>query len=126
MRFRVKRFNLLPILTAVFFILIGCSADKIVEQPLECDTNVTYIGHIKPILDNSCAYAGCHVVSFRNGDYTKYSSMERDLLSGKFERWVVKDRDMPPLIVPDGKPTELTEEQLNLLKCWKENGYAEK
>lgn len=126
MRFRVKKLNLTLILSAFFLFLWGCSSDKIVDQPLECDANVTYIGHIKPILDNSCAYSGCHVVSFSNGDYTKYRTLQNALLSGTFERWVLKDMDMPPLNVPQGKPTELTIEEINLLKCWKENGYAEK
>ncbi len=52
--------------------------------------------------------------------------MKNSLLSGSFEKWVLRDRQMPPADAPVGKPKTLTEAEIELITCWKDNGYAEK
>lgn len=115
--------------TFIFFIIIGllsCNYDSITPSTqVTCSTKVTYEANVKPILSKSCAYIGCHLPRFSNGDYTNFAAIQNHLQNGKFERWVIKDRSMPPSYATEG-PTNLTEEEINIIKCWKENNYVEK
>ncbi|MFZ1791439.1 MAG: hypothetical protein WAT92_24140 [Saprospiraceae bacterium] len=122
----MKKFKNWLTFSSLIMLSYSCTKDKVIDKPLNCETNVTYITDIKPIIDNSCAYSGCHVSSFSNGNYTSYNTMKNSLLSGSFEKWVLRDRQMPPADAPVGKPKTLTEAEIELITCWKDNGYAEK
>ncbi|MFK7807611.1 MAG: hypothetical protein AB8F74_07435 [Saprospiraceae bacterium] len=104
----------------------SCTNDQLPE-PVEadCPTVITYDVEIKPIIDNSCAYSGCHVSGFGSGDFTNYASLEGLLTAGTFENRVIIERNMPPSYAPDDKPKMLTDEELDLMKCWMEGGYPE-
>ena len=122
----MKRFkNPLAILFILLF-LNSCTKDKIIDPEINCTTNVTYNADIKSIIDKSCAYSSCHVSGFSNGNYLTYSTLKGALTNGQFEKWVIRDRLMPPPDAPLGKPTALSNKELELIKCWKENSYAEK
>ena len=108
------------------FCILACSKDKLPDTIAVCNSQVTYINQIKPILDKSCAYSTCHVIGFSNGSYTSYKDLQRDLLNGKFEKWVLRDRAMPPANAPIGKATSLTPEEINLILCWKKDNFIEK
>ncbi len=114
----------------IFVVLIGytlaipsCTKDKLPEENLECLDTITYVNQIKPILDKSCAYSGCHVVGYVWGDYSSYDAMEKHLETGTFEKKVISTTSMPPSIAPSGKPKSLSEDELLLIKCWAEQGY---
>jgi hypothetical protein len=108
------------------FCILSCSKDKLQDTVAVCNSQITYINQIKPIIDKSCAYSTCHVSGFSNGSYISYKDMEKHLLNGKFDRWVINDRAMPPSYAPQGKPTSLTPEELNLILCWKKDNFIEK
>lgn len=101
----------------------SCERAKIDPPKFDCPEDVTYTDDIKFILDQSCAYAGCHL-NAAPGNYDTYKAMESYLLDGKFKKRVVELKDMPPAYAQDG-PTMLTEEQLELLNCWIQNDYKE-
>ena len=88
-------------------------------------------GSIKAIIDNSCAYSGCHLDGSAPGVYTTYSGVASVVESGRFREKVVSLRDdpnlgMPPDFAPEGRPKDLTQFELELIQCWLENNYPEK
>jgi hypothetical protein len=111
----------------------GCTADEL-EEPLpgaDCDLiEVSYDLNIKALIDRSCAYNGCHLDS-APGRYTSYEGLLDDLQGGKFEQRVITLRSdlilgMPPNNAPEGRPKDLSEEELNLIRCWLDKGFPEK
>jgi len=118
---------------ALFAMLVnGCASDELPEPSnmVDCtDDQSTYVTNIRNIIDNSCAYSGCHLDS-APGNYSNYEGVRLAIESGTFEQRVFTIKadpvlGMPPNNVPSGRPTDLTEDELNTLQCWIENGYPE-
>ena len=89
------------LLTGVF--LPSCVSDELPEPtlPESCMVSIpTYEGSIKAIIDNSCAYSGCHLDGSAPGVYTSYSGLESVVRSGSFKEKVVSLRDDPNLGMP--------------------------
>ncbi len=113
--------------------LAACDNAQLPEPmlPESCmDSVPTYQVDIKPIIDNSCAYAGCHLDGSAPGIYTDYQGLVNVIESGKFQEKVISLRDdpvlgMPPDNAPDGRPDDLSQEELELIQCWLENDYPE-
>jgi len=95
----------------------------------EIEVVATYDETIQNIIDLSCAYSGCHNgTPGVPGDYSSYAGLELDLENGSFYRRVVESRDDPVLGMPPDRatgPTDLTEEEFQLILCWVENDYPE-
>lgn len=112
----------------------ACVNDELPEPmlPESCmDSIPTYEGSIKGIIDNSCAYSGCHLDGSAPGVYTSYAGLEGVIGSGSFKEKVVGLRGdpnlgMPPDFAPEGRPKDLTQFELELIQCWLENEYPEK
>jgi len=125
----MKKFLPFLLLASIVFVA-SCGKDE--NDPCD-DLNATYNGAVKAIIDNTCAYSGCHdgtgnntYISASSNDYTSYAGMEASLNSGAFNMRALVTKDMPPAaFVPAGSPTELTAEQLEILNCWKDAGYPE-
>ena len=100
-------------------IWIGCAKDMFVQEEFECDEVVTH-QDLLPIIENSCAYSGCHDGQTEM-DYTSYSAMETDF--GEMKRRVIDLNDMPPGYATG--PLELSEEELRLFSCWIEQDFPE-
>lgn len=116
-----------------FFLLFPLFAMAVFACNKEDDScKTTYSDEVKSIIDNSCAYSGCHSGSTASAwvpegskDYTTYEGMLDNLNNGKFAERVLELKDMPPApnFIPEGKPTELTASELDIINCWVENGY---
>ena len=112
-------------------IAVNYSCKKESSDPCD-DMGATYNEAVKSIIDNTCAYAGCHDGSNSNpympaesGDYTTYEGMQANLENGKFTERVLETMNMPnPAFVPSGRPASLTTEEIAVLTCWKDNGFA--
>lgn len=105
-------------------VLGSCMRDKFVEAETECGIeNVTYNKDIAPIIEQTCAYSGCHD-GVQQTRYSSYSELTEDITNNTIFDEVIESRDMPPSYAENG-PTELTEEQYNLFACWAEAGYPE-
>jgi len=118
----------LTLLVCISCTFIACTNDELPKpEPVVCNNEtITYDGHIKAILDLSCAYDGCHIAGFSSGDFTNYASLDPFLASsGALAGRAITDQDMPPSNVPAGMPEMLTAEQLELLQCWVDGGYLE-
>ena len=129
MQNKFLRFSLLLLLASALH-FTNCTTDKLPEPipPTFCDTTITsYNLNIKPIIDNSCAYSGCHLDS-APGNFSTYEGME--IFFDVFQERVVSLKDdeefgMPPFYAPDGRPTDLTQEELDLMTCWIDAGFPE-
>jgi uncharacterized membrane protein len=115
--------NFLPLLIICLLIFaVSCGSDDSVEPDVIDCTGIdpSYMNDIKPIIDESCALAGCHVAGFVNGDYTTYAGLKSKVDNGSLSRRAVEDKDMPPSNTSG--PTELTTAQIQLIHCWIEDG----
>jgi len=115
-----------------FFFIISCGDDDEIDP---CDSiAASYNGDVKGIINASCAYAGCHSggttanpgIPVGSNDFTNFTSLQSVIGSGTFNARAIEAQNMPPAaFVPPGNPTELTEEQLEILTCWRDAGYPE-
>lgn len=115
----------------VFILFTACTNDSLGEPQMgDCDNlEVTYVSLIKPIIDESCAYSTCHLDT-APGTFTSYSGLLPALENGEFRNRVINLKDdptlgMPPSFSPSDRPSSLTEEQLNLIRCWLDNNFPE-
>lgn len=127
-------------LTSHFLLLIGlyllvtngCVADELPEAAgmIDCTgEQSTYETNIRDIIDNSCAYSGCHLDS-APGNYSNFQGLRLIIEDGSFNQRVFTIKDdpvlgMPPNNAPAGRPKNLTEDELNTLRCWIQNGFPE-
>ncbi|MEO1436708.1 MAG: hypothetical protein AAFV80_14305 [Bacteroidota bacterium] len=122
------------LLFVIFLPFSACNTDKLPAptEPSACDSlEVSYNLNIKPIIDASCAYAGCHVAGFPPGDWSSYDNMLPVLENGELERRVVTLRfdpanGMPPdIFVASPTLADLSDEDFELVRCWLEKGFPE-
>lgn len=109
----------------------SCTTDTLPEPtPTPCDNVMpTYTTNIRPIIEESCSYSGCHLGG-APGLYDNYGGLLADLESGLFRQRVLLRKDdpnvgMPPDYAPEDRPKDLTDEELILIECWLEAGYPE-
>lgn len=105
------------------------------ETPSFCDTIVSvYNTNVQTIINESCAYSGCHDGSggIGPGNYNNYNGMLAVLDGGSFRSRVISLQTdpilgMPPnqSVYPESKKDDLTEEELQIIECWLNAGYPE-
>ena len=89
-----------------------------------CDTEINFTDDIQGIINNSCAYSGCHL-DVAPGNYTSFQGLQGAINSGEFFTRVLSIRDMPPNYAPEGRPKSLTPMEIELINCWAENDYPQ-
>lgn len=123
---------------ALFSVIISCAGD-VVEPAMGCDNLATEyesedtdVATVKDIINQSCAYSGCHDGSggIGPGNYSSYESILRDLESGSFASRVITQRDNPSLGMPPDKSVyaqsqqdSLSATQLEIITCWLQEGF---
>lgn len=94
----------------------GCKKDLLTP---ECDgTMPTYDDGIRSIITARCGGGTCHGTGSSRGDFTTYAGMLPNINNGNFEREVLTDQTMP-------RGGNLTQEEIDKIQCWVENGYPE-
>jgi len=131
----MNKFLISTILFITTFILLSnCTRDQLAQSQVDCDESVTYNTMIKPIIDNSCSYSGCHDGGAGIGpaNYTRYDGMLKHLNSGSFRSRTIDQRDSPSLGMPPDMSVyeetlkdDLTPEELEIMTCWLDNGFPE-
>ena len=109
----------------LFLSLWACTRSTVEPPTGDCVENVTYSDNVKDILDNSCAYSGCHIDNAAPGDYSSYAGLQSSIDNGLLQKRMVELQDMPPIYAPDDKPKSLTEDEIEIISCWVQNEYAE-
>lgn len=111
--------------TTAFFILLfnffsACKTDILPEpqQPTFCDSiTATYNASVKDILDAKCAVAGCHL-NTQNPILNNYSQVFENS-----DRIAVRSLDLKTM--PKFGMPQLTDEEIEILTCWREAGFPE-
>ncbi len=120
-------------LSAVLITILACSKDQ-VEPAATCDEGTAYSTNVKDIIDQTCAYSGCHdgFTGGVPGDLTSYEGLERFLNDGSFVERVIDRRNnpttgMPPnqSVYPESLQDDLSDIQLEIITCWIQNNYPE-
>ncbi|MEM1216417.1 MAG: hypothetical protein AAGJ82_12070 [Bacteroidota bacterium] len=116
---------------AMLLFAASCTNDQLPEPMLaDCGEGVpTYEVEVRPIIEATCAYSGCHLGS-APGIYDSYEGLLPSLEDNSFRERVISQRanptvGMPPNYAPEGRAEDLTEEELNIIECWLEAGYPE-
>lgn len=87
--------------------VIGCKK----TQKVTCDGSApTYNSYVKSIVDSKCV--SCH------GSYSTYTRLSSITSNGQFEKEVLINQTMP-------EGGSLSQDELNKLQCWVENGFPE-
>jgi hypothetical protein len=104
----------LLIINFFFLLSTACKKDKEQEKVTPvCDGSApTYQNTIKSIIDSKCATSNCH------SNYTNYNGLRPALENGSFRREVLVDQTMP-------QNSTLSQDQLNKIQCWANNGFPE-
>ncbi len=103
----------IKIIGLICFFFLSCKKET-KHIPTCHDETPTYITEIAPILEGKCVE--CHGYTSPNGVYNSYSSYQPVLDNGKFEAAVLINQSMP-------QAAPLADAELDLLKCWIDNGY---
>ena len=124
------RISLFLLLTSALLLWSACLSDQLPEPTgPDCQGEIlTYSEDIQPIIDQSCAYSGCHLDT-APGRFDTYEGLlpyvdgDNTLL----QRVVIERADplfgMPPDNAPAGRQTDLTEEEVLMIQCWIAAGY---
>jgi hypothetical protein len=107
------RKTLFCLLTAIAT-MSACKKDKESDKLTPtCDgSSPTYQNTIKSIIDSKCATSNCH------SNYSSYNGLRPALDNGSFRREVLVDQTMP-------QGSSLSQDQLNKIQCWVNNGFPE-
>lgn len=125
----MRLFPVFSFLSVTVLSIAACTTDTLPEPTeLPCDdVMATYVVDIEPIIQQSCAYAGCHLGS-APGVYTSYEGLLPQLESGNFRSRVITLQEdpnvgMPPNYAPEDRPRDLTTDELTLIECWLDAGF---
>ncbi|CAA6828353.1 MAG: Unknown protein [uncultured Aureispira sp.] len=107
-------------LTISLFCFLSSCADKLPDPnaivSLDCATNqITYVGHVKGILDAKCNLSGCHDDNSQ-GSFGDFSTLGQARMEDIYTR-VCVTKNMPP--------AGMITERIDTIRCWSENGYLE-
>lgn len=105
----MKRLPFLILAGLTVVTLAACKKNQKVS--VSCDGSTpTYNSYVKGIINSNCI--NCH------SGYSTYSGLSTITSNGKFEKEVLVNQTMP-----DGG--SLTQDELNKLQCWVNNGFPE-
>ncbi|MFM7235033.1 MAG: hypothetical protein ACKOZM_10630 [Flavobacteriales bacterium] len=97
---------------ALILALATCKKENAKLSPVCDGSHPTYDGEIKSIIDSRCATSGCHP------GYSSYNGLNAILQNGQFKREVITNQSMP-------QNSALTQDQINKIQCWVNDGYPE-
>ncbi len=128
------RLGLMAPVLFIWLMGIGCTYDQLPEPQIGsfCDTaEVSYTHNVKPIIDLTCAIAGCHVSGTKApGDFSNFAGLTPYLKDSEFKLYVIDLKDdtetgMPPNWDTNPGPKDLTPEQFEIIQCWVNKQYPE-
>ncbi len=130
---RNKVHILLIVISCFTLLTIACDSE-VLEPSQGCeDATATYSTNVKPIIDLTCAYSGCHNGGGgAPGNYTTYEGLLIAVQNGAFVNRVIDQVanpaiGMPPdqSIYPNSQQDDLSPEQMEIIQCWIDSGFEE-
>ena len=129
----MKKIGLFIFLIASTLLLTYCTSDVLPPNEGCSDEGTAYSTNVKDVIDQTCAYSGCHDgISSAPGDYSTFEGLRRFLNDGSFTERVIDQRDnpsrgMPPnnSVYPESLQDDLSEAQLEIVTCWIQNNFPE-
>ena len=114
-------FGLLTLIS--LFSFTSCLKDKTVPVD-ECATFISYTSDIRPIIESSCKTGlgggtGCH-----DAWIDEHENITPYMTSSIWPNSVLVEKTMP-LIPNDFGIDSLTEDEIQIMKCWIDQGYPE-
>ncbi len=100
-------------------LILSCSDDDMdsMEEMDECQgSDPSFAGDVLPILNASCALAGCHVEGFASGDFSNHSGFSPRAANGVSR---MSSGSMPPASSTGPDPSDA---QIQIIRCWVEAG----
>ena len=109
------KLNQLILFLIYFSLFASCKKNQLLTP--SCDgSNPTYDDTIASIIDQNCLQ--CHGYHSSHGNFSTFSGLMTVISNGKFEQEVLIEQTMP-------SNGSLSQEHLNIISCWVENGYPE-
>lgn len=100
-------------------IVFGVSSCKKNLLDPVCDgSDITYDNYVHEIITSKCSGSSCHSSGSGNGTYTNYANIQGIINNGKFKSEVLTNQTMP-------ENSSLSQDELNKIQCWVDNGYPE-
>lgn len=118
---KIFQFGLLFFFSQILiFSLNSCKNDKLPEPqiPNFCDSiSATYTDSVKSIIDSKCSVSGCHLNAQGPllNNYTEVFGNAQRISARALDQ-----KTMPPAGMP-----QLTNEEIEILSCWREAGFPE-
>ena len=110
---------LLSVFFGIVFVLGSCTYNSqepdtpVVEL---CDTlDASYVNDVSVIISSNCGSPSCHGTNGTFGDMSTYDLFKSYVDQGKISDRVIEQKNMPP-------SGPLSDEEINKLNCWIENG----
>jgi len=117
----------------ILLVSLGCNG-VVLPEAQGCDLiTATYSTNVKPIIDQTCAYSGCHNGASRApGNYSTIEGLRSFIEDGSFVNRVIDQQDnpsrgMPPnaSVYPESQQDDLSPEQMEIIQCWIDGGFEE-
>lgn len=117
----------ITVFTLGLVLLTGCYKDKAAPAPefvLECNEVISYSDDIRLIIENSCKTqlgpgTGCH-----DAWIDDYSQIAGEIKKENWQTEIWVDHTMPQ-IPNDFGIDSLTSEEIEIMKCWINQGYPQ-
>jgi hypothetical protein len=107
-------------IVVIIFAMVSCTKESFeLKNPDDCNLSaLTYENGINTIINNNCAYSGCHSGNIEIFDFTGYEGVKTGI--GSFADRINRSVE-DPLFMPQSK-FELSECDLAKLNTWISNG----
>jgi len=89
----------------------GCTYNTFEDEMMECSVPVSFLQSVSPIIQRSCAVSGCHAGD-QPPDWRVFSNIQDKAQLIKIR---TQNRTMP-------KIGTLTQEEIDLIACWVDQG----
>jgi uncharacterized membrane protein len=109
---------LLPITTCMLALTVACESqneEALFAAPEACNTPVSFSTQVAPLLQANCALSGCHAAE---GTLPELTSFEKIKARAADIKQQTQARNMPPA----GSGISLSQEEIDLLACWIDQG----
>lgn len=105
------------VLSAIIVLgMSSCGKNKL--DPVCDGSDITYDNYIGALVESKCMGGSCHSTGAGNSDLTTYAKMQGQINNGNFAKEVLTKQTMP-------ENSSLSQDELNKIQCWVDNGYPE-